>query len=345
MDKFVETYKNIIDNVDDPSKIGRDCNSEGKYGQLSHILLQNIYFEAIDQNQFSQLAPVPKPLLNYLCENIKPNKQNSFTITYQKMYQLLKEYNYKDLYDFKQSLQILTKINDDSGYLVIGVCELNESSFKRIFESKEMDSIRLKRFFNSCREMDSGNTFSGSPLLKSRYKNACIWLNLNWSKIAFSNWKDTLSHQLTHFIHRVVSISKTSLTGKVQKELLNNSDFNLNDYFNEEKINKFQKIFNQLLKNYDPITLQYIWSLYKGTLFGREQSTTIQNILNGFQRMYQQQNIKNNRPKYKKFNDSLQKREKWLDQLLKKIIIKISLIVRQVLRLLMIQFLWMLYLV
>ena len=65
-------------------------------------------------------------------------------------------------------------------------------------------------------------------------------------------------------------------------------------------------------------------SLYKNTLYLREEHTTIQNIENGFQRMYEFQKS-NDKPNYKKLetNHNTQLYEKqrltWLNNLLSKI--------------------------
>lgn len=88
--------------------------------------------------------------------------------------------------------------------------------------------------------------------------------------------------------------------------------------------NIFNNFFNKLFNNTN-LKYSYLASLYKNTLYYREESTTIQNILNGFQRMYEQQNIKNDKPNYKHLetnhNNELYQTQRldWLNNILSKI--------------------------
>lgn len=110
----------------------------------------------------------------------------------------------------------------------------------------------------------------------------------------------------------------------------NNDQINLPlSSFNGQLINAFiltnqqQKILTKLLDKisyFNKQTLVQYWgNMLSQTLTMSELKTTTQNILNGFQRMYQQQYIVNDKPKYRKFRDSLQKRKQWLKNILAQI--------------------------
>lgn len=211
MNKFIQQYfLDIFDTQEnyDPSLLGVESTNNG-YCQLSPLILQNLYLEAIDENKFSELAPVPKPLLNVICSKVKTKISNSLTLTYKEIYQLLQTYNYIDLYDFKLALQYLKTF--ESGFLIIGICNHNLNEFKQVFNNQYITDEYIHRFFNLCKQTDGGDTYSGDPILKAKFKFACIWLNRELM-IPNSTWKDTLSHELTHFIHRIVVIQRTTYT-------------------------------------------------------------------------------------------------------------------------------------
>lgn len=318
MNRFNEIFEKYL-NETELSMIGMDSTNEG-YVELNPIIMENFVLEAINENEFPELAPVPKPVLNFICSKIKTRNISKFEISYKEIFELLKNYNYKDLYDFKQTLKILQVF--DSGYLCIGVCPYEFKEFLKLFESNEMDLNRIKLFFQQSADSQSGNTFSGDPILKAHFKNACIWLNKDFI-IPNSTWKDTLSHELTHFIHRIVIFQRTSFTGKIEKNIINEpNSWYTRISLDENTEQKFSDIFGNLLKNYNPIVLTKLISLFKGTLYSREEATVVQNIMNGFQRMYEQQNMVDGKPNYKNFEinhiseNYKDKREEFLKNLL-----------------------------
>ena len=72
-------------------------------------------------------------------------------------------------------------------------------------------------------------------------------------------------------------------------------------YFSAIRCFNNTKNFNILYKEYfdgTDIKFSELMSLYKNTLYLREEHTTIQNIENGFQRMYEFQKS-NDKPNYK----------------------------------------------
>lgn len=90
----------------------------------------------------------------------------------------------------------------DSGFLTIGVCKPELEAFTRVFKSDVMNETRILNFYEMCKNGVTGLTLSSEPLLFSAMKNVCIWLNIDAIK-PNSAWKDTLSHELSHFIQRI----------------------------------------------------------------------------------------------------------------------------------------------
>lgn len=290
--KFESTFNRVFATaMNSIGLLGTDADDDG-YVNISPMLFQNLVFEAVIQQD---LYPIPKAVLDFICAKVRTRKKNSIKIAYDELFKVMDSSGYEDAFKFKESLGKL--LSFDSGYLQIGVCSDTYEDFAEFFKSPEMNDERLMNFWQSCRNDVSGNTFSGDPLLMAKFKNACIFLNIEHIK-AYSSWKDTLSHELTHFIHRVVSFNNVNAFSKIEKANMMNPQTGLQFLSTDVSVDsKFYKMFDELFKD-TKMKCSYLASLYKNTLYFREEHTTIQNILNGFQRMYEQQNVKNDKPVY-----------------------------------------------
>lgn len=291
-----ESSAKLIDRPDESvinsiGLLGTDADDSG-YVNISPMLFQNLVFEAVIQQD---LYPIPKAVLDFICAKVRTRKKNSIKIAYNELFNVMDSSGYEDAFKFKESLGKLLSFG--SGYLQIGVCSDTYEDFVEFFKSPEMNNERLMNFWQSCRNDISGNTFSGNPLLMAKFKNACIFLNIDHIK-AYSSWKDTLSHELTHFIHRVVSFSNVNSFSKIEKANMMDPQTGLQFLSTDVTVDsEFYKMFDELF-NGTEMKCSYLASLYKNTLYFREEHTTIQNILNGFQRMYEQQNVKDGKLVY-----------------------------------------------
>jgi len=82
---------------------------------------------------------------------------------------------------------------------------------------------------------------STEPLNILSLKNTIIWLNKDFIHNE-SNWSDTLSHELSHFVQRISNygsdtpvgkydkIILTDITGKKQEEIINSFNKNILQY-------------------------------------------------------------------------------------------------------------------
>lgn len=278
------------------------------------LLLSNIIVEYVNQDD---LSVIPKSIHNYICSKINVKKESSFKISYKDLATMLD----KDSI-FKMMLQEYSVY--DSGFLTIGVCKPELEAFTRVFKSDVMNETRILNFYEMCKNGVTGLTLSSEPLLFSAMKNVCIWLNIDAIK-PNSSWKDTLSHELSHFVQRISNGTDKRLR-EFDKILLKNQKNGTVQYSNAIlPANWFDKIsdfciskfpfHSTMMNNY---VLLYS-NMLAQTLTITERKTTIQNILNGFQRMFEQQNYKKKKNFYKNLDQSIDARLKWLYEFLIKI--------------------------
>lgn len=142
---------------------------------------------------------------------------------------MLKKFNYKNSDAFFNSLNRLKTFK--SGNLTIGICSYNINKFYEIFSSEFMDINRIQIFFNNISNGTAGNTFSADPLLRGKFQNVCIYLNKDMIK-QYSTWKDTLSHELSHFVQRIVNLDNLNSISNFDKIILNNPITGTQEYSN-----------------------------------------------------------------------------------------------------------------
>lgn len=277
------------------------------------LLLSNIITEYVNQDD---LSVIPKKIHNFICSKLDVKNESKFIISYKELADLISNSTFK--------LMLEEYSVYDSGFLTIGICKHDYNVFLRIFESKYMDKERIQRFYNMCQDGMTGLTLSMDPLLFSKMKNVCIWLNLDAIK-SNSSWKDTLSHELSHFVQRVINASDKQLKNFDKILLKNQHNGTLqyssaaltNDSFEQLKdfCEKRFPFHSSMFHEYFLIYANMLAQTFKIT----ELKTTTQNILNGFQRMFEQQKFKKQKRTYKNIDNSIETRLKWLNSLLNKI--------------------------
>lgn len=328
MQKILKTYLDILNKqiiiVNSELNDGFDSSSDSV--NYNPIILSNLLFENVYQ---IDLDPVPVELLHYILKHLNVKESSKFEISYKKIYDILENNNYVNSEEFMLTLKSLKSF--DSGYLTIGICKNTITDFNKIFKSEFMNDSRVLTFFNNISDATAGNTFSADPLLRGKFQNVCIYLNIDMIK-QYTNWKDTLSHELSHFIQRIVNMNNSNAISNFDKLVLKNPDTGTLEYSNAFELNQdnIELLSNKLTQlNIDIAQKQqcliYWVKMLSQTLKISEIKTTTQNILNGFQRMYEQQNMKNNKPNYRNLeinhdNEKYQtQRLNWLNDILNKI--------------------------
>ena len=162
-------------------------------------------------------TPVPKELLNEVCSKIKLSHDFVLKIPFREIAKKLKDYDYEYYYEFKENLEKRALL--DGSLYVIGLLSIDRTKvffFNKTFmfissktkdievskamldkilrdtEGKDIDAFCATA--NSSSSEDAG-FFNG---------NALVYLNL------LSEFpKDSLEHELTHFVQRVVGFDKS----------------------------------------------------------------------------------------------------------------------------------------
>lgn len=191
MNKFLEIYNNIInDDTLCPEYIGRNIFN-----------IMNEWVESPNLVQF------PKELQIELCKNLRKHFDNLYIISYKKIIEILEKYDYDYVDDVINGMKKYDVVN--KGYLILICVKLDESD--NLLSNKTLKFI--KENFNDIYD-NAYHIFSN--IYNNRYADGltvlhrdnydpedaytCIYINRDCS-----NMKDTLEHELCHFIKRVAN--------------------------------------------------------------------------------------------------------------------------------------------
>lgn len=225
-----------------------------------------------------ELTPVPK---NIFIEIIKKlNSEYSIVkLSYSDLYQKLKQYDYEYFNNFKENLKKYSAYNANL-YIILAPLDVIHSSEEnktiQLMNSKMSSSDTYRLFKEILRNINaSGFTLSEIDMNSAVNKNSFIFLNRDKLK---NKWKDTLEHELTHFIQRIVGFDK-SLSKTYNNDFLYDE---LNKpIFNKKLINFIESISNCYYL-YSDLT-KFLLYIFKNS----EQHTFIKNIINFMQREYE----------------------------------------------------------
>lgn len=304
MNKFEKIYNEILNDLNTslPNEFGINEINEvinPKYKWFGMYQILNEYVEE------KETTPVPKQFFIEICKNIKTKKFQILTYPYEKILEMLDNYQYELIDDFKNNL-----INGT--LYIISSKQISDnllnSEMNNIFNilSNNFNEDEIEQIIQQCSKNVKGIT-STLKLFDFKYKN--IFIFINQDKIVNRSWTITLEHELTHFIHRIIGYEKSlkrsaEIPGNGYGLYLQNKQF-FDMIFN---INDDQKISNNILE-----FIKYI-------IKPREQDTSIKHILMNFQREYERNNKEissfKNDPKLK---NNINQRINWLNNLLEKI--------------------------
>lgn len=263
--KLINDKNKILPNIFDINTINEISIPKYKWFGIYEIL--NEYVENIE------LTPIPKQFFIDVCKNIKTKKFQILKYSYQKIANLLDNYQYEYADDFKNHLI-------KGGVLYI----ISSKYISDNLDNKQMNTIynELLKTFNE-EEIEniiykistdvSGLTSTLDDFNPIIFKNVFIFINQN--RIINRSWSSTLEHEITHFIQRIVGPEKTfkrlkDIPGNSYQIYMNNKEF-------------FDKIFaNKVNKN----VCEFIHYILKT----KEQHESIKHILMEFQRYYERNN-------------------------------------------------------
>lgn len=225
-----------------------------------------------------ELTPIPKNIFI----NIAKNLCKEYAIvkySYKDLYQNLKEYDYEYYNEFKENLKKYSATNA-SLYVILCPLDLkhpaNSNKTIQVMKSSMSDADTYRLFQEILKNINaSAITLSEINLSSAINKNSFIFLNRDKLR---NKWKDTLEHELTHFIQRIVGFDK-SLSKTFNNEFLYDE---LNNPILSQKLIEFVENISNCPYLYSGLT-RFLLYIFKNT----EQHTFIKNIINFIQREYE----------------------------------------------------------
>lgn len=287
---FQKTFEKILANLD--STIDSDAFFYESKDSLKPIWTRqfNILNEYVED---PELTPVPKQVLIMFAKSLKTKKDSVKTFSYKEIYEMLHEYDYEYSEEFKENL---LKYDAFNGHLTVAAIQNDEKIIHEYLDD-EFDFLKVNDLVEKMKANPTSIVDSWSRDLSEDVvvqKNVLILLNRSLI-IRGQDWKDSLEHELTHFIQRIVGLDK-SLKKKTQYFGQKSSD-NINE-FKEDIIER-----TKLNKAHVDAMLNRFIDYERKPI---EHDPSIKSCLNTFQRKFERE-----KPKID--------RNEWLDAELKKI--------------------------
>lgn len=305
MKNFINTYNEIL------------VNDSKQYIGLNIFKILNEWVESPDLLEF------PKELQIELCKNLRRRFNSLYIISYKKIIEILKKYDYEYTDDVIEGMKKYEAIN--RGYLILISAVIDEN--ENILNNKTLNFI--KENFNDAYD-NAYNIFS--KIYNNKYADGltifhrdeydpentytCVYINRN-----SSNMKDTLEHEISHFIRRVAKYGNKfpKTYSGLTKEKFKNKNIQCVDYITN--------IFSKL--NFSKEAIYGIKEIAIRAFTDIEEQPTINSIVNSFIRQYE-----NDKNKFKvnylnktisqaesilKDDQLIEFRLKWLKEFLEKI--------------------------
>ncbi len=237
----------------------------------------NILNEYVKDPDFT---PVPKEFLNEMCSLVKFSKESVVKISFKHLYELLKEYDYEYFNEFKMNLKKRSLLNGDLYIIILGTISDDIIPFNDAFNlinSYVNDEVVAERMFNEIvknRDIDALCSIRTGNENEFFNKNAMIYISL------FAEFpKDSLEHELTHFIQKIVGLDKS-----LSKQFTS-SDFNSFMLKDANKAKQLYSFVQSLSKSNN--TTSMLINFFKMKFNSKEFDQSVKAVLNGFQRIYE----------------------------------------------------------
>ena len=225
--------------------------------------------------QSPQLTPVPKQLLIDIVKSLRTKTNSSKTLTYKEIYEKLETFDYQYCEEFKKNL---LAYNASNGHLTVAVLSNDESTIHNWLDC-QFDFLKVNEIIRDLASNPTGMTQSWSKDLENGLvtdKNVVIVVNRDLV-LRGQDWKDTLQHQITHFIQRVVGLKK-SLERKMQ-------------YFGSKPVDEALQALEEEIVSKTTLDKSLVSAGLRRFIAycirPTEQDPTLKSCLNCFQRRYQ----------------------------------------------------------
>ncbi len=326
MNNFSEIYNKIIDEMNSISDIESEFIDYDNSKNYYEIVTEDTISIINEYVKDPESTPIPKEFLNVICSKIKYRKDNIVIISMKELYSLLREYDYPFYQEFKDSLKTFSGnlyivllfdrdfnyINNDSMIFFNKTAAFINHFIKDINVCKNICNELLKE---KNRNVDAFCSKTNNDLKNNEFfqNNGLIFISLKGEFI-----KDSLEHELTHFVQKTVGLNKTKTQIKDSNKL--NDFINCNNESAQCLVNWLKKNItdndNQLFR------LMQFFSVKFNT---NELHQSVKAVLNGFQRIYEYGKLSyisdldfsKNEINNEESNKNINFRLKWLDTFLK----------------------------
>lgn len=263
--EFLNIYNEIINNA----------NMSPEYIGMNIFNILDEWVESPDLIEF------PKVLQIELCKNLRKHFDFLYLISYKKIVEILKQYNYEYTDDVIKGLQKYNVINN--GNLILICIDIDDTN--NLYDNKSLNFIKdnFNDIYDNAYHIFSNiynnrNTNGLTIFHRDEYEpeNAytCIYINRK-----ISNLKDILEHELTHFIKNVAKYGNKFpkiYTGLTLEKL------------KDKRIKAIDYITNILIKlGFSNYVYFSIKELILRTFTNNEEQPTIKSIVNAFIRYYE----------------------------------------------------------
>ena len=233
-------------------------------------------------------TPVPKELLDYVCSMSPLKKPGIASVPFKEICKKLKDFDYEYFNEFKTNLESRSLL--DGKLFIMTAYGIDDSdvypAFNRTYNAinsavKDIDaSFKL---FETLKRMKDADAFctvedSSDPLAGFFNGNAFIFVSL------FAEFKkDSLEHELTHFVQRIVGFDKSL------KKSYTSAEFNSFMTKDIEKAKALSELSKTMTDSADGVSM--LMGFFASKFNSRELDQTIKAILNGFQRIYEEDRL------------------------------------------------------
>lgn len=288
MNKFNTIYNKILNDYKCTTDVEQDFVNYDKMPDNYEIITEDTLYIINEYVKDPELTPVPKEFLNTICSRIKYRRDNITIISMKELYDLLREYEYPYYLEFKQNLGTFTGnlyivLLFDKDYEFIGnksILQFN-STYQFLFNIIKDENICTQLCTEILKakhkEVDAFCSKTDNDLKNNKFfqENCLIYISLKAEFI-----KDSLEHELTHFVQKTVGISN------IENEIKKNDK--LNTFVNCSK-DSANNLMNWLKINIttDQVKLTRLMKFFSIKFKSNELHQSIKAVLNGFQRMYE----------------------------------------------------------
>lgn len=322
MTRFEEIYLRIINEMNSISNAEPEFIDYNNIEDTYSIITEDTISIINEYVKDPELTPIPKDFLNVICSRVKYRRDNVTIISMKELYELLREYEYPFYNDFKDSLKtfsgnlyIVMLFDRDFNFYSSPYFNKTFSFVNHYIKNTNVcTKICNELLKNKHKNVDAFCSKTDNDLKNNEFfqNNGLIFISLKGEFI-----KDSLEHELTHFVQKTVGFNKT------EQQIKQSNKFN--NFINCD--NKSAEHLIKWLKEYiteNDFQLSRLMQFFGVKFNSNELHQSIKAVLNGIQRIYEygklsyisELDFSKNEINKEESNKNLQFRLNWLNSFL-----------------------------